>query len=91
MRSIFTTILLWGVATIGVSLVGYYATSRMLDERRPRMPDRMDRTQALQNEGARRALEASSPMRPSPTTPESKRRSNNPSEERPDIPVAPPE
>jgi signal transduction histidine kinase len=57
MRSIFTTILLWGVATIGVSLVGFYATSRLLDDRRPRMPDMMDRTQALQNESARKLLD----------------------------------
>jgi signal transduction histidine kinase len=56
MRSIFTTILLWGVGTIGVSLLGFYATSQLLDDHRPRMPDRMDRTQALQNEGARQAL-----------------------------------
>ncbi len=61
MRSIFTTILLWGIATIGVSLVGFYATSRLLDDHRPRMPDRMDRTQALQNEGARKALEDGGP------------------------------
>jgi signal transduction histidine kinase len=61
MRSIFTTILLWGIATIGVSLVGFYATSRLLDDHRPRMPDRMDRTQALQNEGARKALEEGGP------------------------------
>jgi signal transduction histidine kinase len=61
MRSIFTTILLWGVATIGVSLVGFYATSRLLDDRRPRMPDMIDRTQALQNEGARKALEDGGP------------------------------
>jgi signal transduction histidine kinase len=57
MRSIFTTIVLWGVATIGVSLVGYFATSHLLDDHRPRMSDRMDQTQALQNEGARKALE----------------------------------
>ena len=61
MRSIFTTILLWGLATIGVSLVGYYATSRLLDDRRPRMPDMMDKTQALQLEGARKALEDGGP------------------------------
>ena len=61
MRSIFTTILLWGLATIGVSLVGFFATSRLLEDRRPRMHDRMDRTQALQNEGARQALESGGP------------------------------
>jgi signal transduction histidine kinase len=61
MRSIFTTILLWGFATIGVSLVGFFATSRLLDDRRPRMPDMMDRTQALQVEGARKALEDGGP------------------------------
>jgi two-component system sensor histidine kinase CpxA len=57
MRSIFSTILLWGLGTIAASLVGYFATSRLVYERRPRMPDRMDRVQRLQNEGARRALE----------------------------------
>ena len=57
MRSIFSTILAWGVATIGVSLVGFFATSRLIDDRRPPRPDMMDRTQALQNEGARKALE----------------------------------
>ena len=61
MRSIFTTILLWGVATIGVSLVGFYATSRFLDGGRPRSPDMMDKTQALQLEGARKALEEGGP------------------------------
>jgi signal transduction histidine kinase len=57
MRSIFSTILLWGIATIGVSLLGFYATSQLLDSRRPRMDDMMDKTQALQLEGARKALE----------------------------------
>ena len=61
MRSIFSTILLWGVATIGVSLVGYYATSRYLDSGRPRSPDMMDKTQALQLEGGMRALEDGGP------------------------------
>ena len=41
MRSIFTTILIWGVATIGISLVGFYATSRLLDDRHPRRPDKV--------------------------------------------------
>ncbi len=56
MRSLFTTILLWGLATIGVSLLGYFATSRWIDSRRPRMDDMMAKTQALQLEGARNAL-----------------------------------
>ena len=57
MRSIFTTILLWGVATVGVSLVGFYATSRLLDRGRPHMGDMMGKTQDLQLEGARLAFE----------------------------------
>jgi signal transduction histidine kinase len=61
MRSIFSTILLWGVATIGVSLVGYYATSRLLDDHRRRPPDMMSKTQTLQIELARRALEDGGP------------------------------
>jgi two-component system sensor histidine kinase CpxA len=64
MRSIFTTILLWGVATVGVSLVGYYATSRLIDRGRPHMHgggDMMGKTQDLQLEGARIALEEGGP------------------------------
>jgi signal transduction histidine kinase len=61
MRSIFSTILLWGIATIGVSLVGYYATSRLLDDHRRRPPDMMTKTQALQLETARRDLEDGGP------------------------------
>jgi two-component system sensor histidine kinase CpxA len=57
MRSLFTTILLWGLATIGVSLLGFYATFRIIDSRRPRMDDMMGKTQALQLEGARKALD----------------------------------
>jgi two-component system sensor histidine kinase CpxA len=57
MTSLFRTILLWGLATIGVSLLGFYATSRWIDSRRPRMDDMMNKTQALQLEGARKALE----------------------------------
>jgi len=61
MRSIFSTILVWGVATIGVSLIGFYLTSNLLDDHRPRSPDMMDRTQAFQNEGARKALTEGGP------------------------------
>ncbi len=65
MRSIFSTILIWGVATVGVSLVGYYATSRLLDRGRPHMHggggDMMGKTQDLQLEGARLALEEGGP------------------------------
>jgi two-component system sensor histidine kinase CpxA len=61
MRSIFTTILLWGLATIGVSLLGFYLTSRLIDSRRPRMDDMMSKTQALQLEGARKALDEGGP------------------------------
>jgi signal transduction histidine kinase len=61
MRSIFSTILIWGVATIAVSLVGFYATSRLLDTRRPRMDDMMTKTQDLQIDGARRALDTGGP------------------------------
>jgi two-component system, OmpR family, sensor kinase len=61
MRSIFSTILLWGVATIGLSLVGYYATSRLFDDHRRRPPDMMSKTQTLQLELARRALEDGGP------------------------------
>ncbi len=64
MRSIFTTILLWGVATVGLSLVGYYATSRLIDRGRPHMHgggDMMGKTQDLQLEGGRIALEEGGP------------------------------
>jgi two-component system sensor histidine kinase CpxA len=63
LRSIFTKILLWALGTIALSLVGFAATSWLLDSLRPGRVDFIARTQALQLEGARRAYEEGGPDR----------------------------
>jgi signal transduction histidine kinase len=61
MRSIFAKILLWALGTTALSLVGFAATSRLLERLQPRRVDFIARTQALQLEGARRAYREGGP------------------------------
>lgn len=57
MSSIFSKIVIWAIGMIVLSLVGVFATSRILDMYQPRHVDFISRTLALQVEGARRAFE----------------------------------
>ncbi|MHC5537431.1 HAMP domain-containing protein, partial [Singulisphaera rosea] len=57
MSSIFSKIVLWAIGMTVLSLVGVFATSRILDMYQPRRVDFISRTLALQVEGARRAFD----------------------------------
>jgi signal transduction histidine kinase len=61
MRSIFAKILLWMVATTTVSLAGFGLSTWLLSARQPERIDFMERVQALQIEGARRAYDEGGP------------------------------
>jgi len=60
-RSILGKILLWMAGTVLLSLAGFEVTARLLAPERPERVDMMARTQVLQLEGARRALEEGGP------------------------------
>lgn len=61
MRSIFTKIVLWGIAALLLSMFGLYVTARVRGWLHPERIDMITKLQTIEIEGARRALEAGGP------------------------------